>query len=270
MLQVDLEKFRTIAMDFYKVTNIKVVLYDEEERHLYSYPQTMCPFCQAVRSNPDLARQCLSCDKKGFDLCRKNGDMVIYQCHMGLTEAISPIRESGIIIGYLMIGQVLEQGHLSQALRRLDQTASLDTATLEQQLCSMPQMDRATLTSAVRLLSMCACYLWVHQIIQVKTNVLGYQLKSYIDAHLAEDLSVDTLCQVFYLSRSTLYQLSKEVFGQGISDYIRHRRIQQAAQFLHSGKWRICEVARMVGIPDANYFSRLFRREMGVSPKKYL
>lgn len=100
MLEVAIEELKKVAMDFYNVAKIKIVLYDAECRLLYSYPQKMEGFCAAIRTNDVLAKKCFECDKIGFEMCRKNNKPFIYKCYMNLSEAIAPITENGVITGY--------------------------------------------------------------------------------------------------------------------------------------------------------------------------
>jgi AraC-like DNA-binding protein len=51
--------------------------------------------------------------------------------------------------------------------------------------------------------------------------------------------------------------------------YLRRYRVRQAKAFLEQGDMLITEVALAVGFADSNYFARVFRREVGVSPRAY-
>jgi YesN/AraC family two-component response regulator len=57
--------------------------------------------------------------------------------------------------------------------------------------------------------------------------------------------------------------------GQTLTDYVNSRRVEQAASMLRSGTLQVQTVAQYCGIPDVNYFSKLFKRYTGVSPKEF-
>ena len=57
--------------------------------------------------------------------------------------------------------------------------------------------------------------------------------------------------------------------GQTLTDYVNSRRVEQAAAMLRSGTLQVQTVAQYCGIPDVNYFSKLFKRYTGVSPKEF-
>jgi two-component system response regulator YesN len=74
---------------------------------------------------------------------------------------------------------------------------------------------------------------------------------------------------MLYISKSKLYSISKNEFGMGISDYIRILRIEKAKKLLLNGEERIYDIAAKVGYEDSNYFTRAFKSETGMTPKKY-
>ena len=95
------------------------------------------------------------------------------------------------------------------------------------------------------------------------------RLSRFLERHLAEDLSGERICREFGISRTTLYKLSRELFGCGISDHISRLRIQAAASLLTGGDLTNAEICRRVGIRDYNYFFRIFRKQMGMTPREY-
>lgn len=94
-------------------------------------------------------------------------------------------------------------------------------------------------------------------------------IRHYIEQHLADALSADSIANHFALSRSTLYRLFQP-FG-GIDAFIRRRRLARAYQTLrtlssHSGDY-IYQVAQTWGFASESAFSHAFRREFLVTPR---
>ena len=82
------------------------------------------------------------------------------------------------------------------------------------------------------------------------------------------------LCQVmvadhFGLSTYSLSRLFKNHVGAGFSEYVNARRIRAAKSLLCEGDKSVAEIASLVGIANANYFSRLFKAETGLPPLKF-
>lgn len=90
-----------------------------------------------------------------------------------------------------------------------------------------------------------------------------------IDADLTGDLSLSSLAGTQNISSGYLSTLFKKEVGQTLTDYVNSRRVEQAAAMLRSGTLQVQTVAQYCGIPDVNYFSKLFKRYTGVSPKEF-
>lgn len=272
MLEVAMNELKKAAMDFYNITHTQIVLYDENRNHLYSYPESHCTFCAAVRSSPILDKKCIECDNSGFDICDKTRKPYIYKCHMNLSEAIAPIIENNIIIGYMMIGQILSTTAADDVIKQAQKTAekhNLDLNLLLSGLHEMKTVNNDFIYSLINMASMCACYLYCNKIIKDHSDVLTHQLCSYIENHLSDELSLKILCKELCLSRSKLYKLSLTAFGTGISDYILKRRLDEAKKLLTESNKPIYEISETVGYKDANYFVRIFKINEGITPGKY-
>lgn len=109
----------------------------------------------------------------------------------------------------------------------------------------------------------------------VKKHALGHysapvrKTLACIDADLAGDLSLSALADMQNISPGYLSTLFKKEVGQTLTDYVNSRRVEQAARMLRSGTLQVQTVAQYCGIPDVNYFSKLFKRYIGVTPKEF-
>ena len=272
MLEVMMSELKRATKDFYNMTGIKIVLWDEARRHLYSYPEDMCLFCKTVRASEELTHRCREFDNIGFDVCDRTRKPYIYRCHMGLAEAITPICEGEAIIGYMMMGQILCDGAeetVKTAMEAAIMEHGLDAEAFAKGLREFRSVSDELIRSALNVMSMCVCYLYSNRIIKSRSEDLTLALKTYVENHFAEPLSVPSLCAKMYISKSKLYQISMQAFGMGVSDFIRHRRIEEAKKLLSESKRSIAEIGAAVGFDDANYFTRQFKQQTGLTPKDY-
>ena len=272
MLDVMMPELIRATKDFYNIAGMKTVLYDADRRFLYSYPSSMCEFCKEIRKCPILTEKCFECDNHGFDACDKTMKPYVYKCHMGLSEIITPIVENRVIIGYMMMGQTLMEGDGDKVRELIDlaeKKYGVDKNALLSELDKIKLSSRDFLDSAIGVLSMCICYLYTNNIIVKRDGGLGAKLRKYIDLHIDGDLALETLCKMLYISKSKLYSVSKAEFGMGISDYIQEQRMKKAKKLLRETDNMISAIAASVGYADANYFTRAFKRETGMTPKKY-
>lgn len=96
-------------------------------------------------------------------------------------------------------------------------------------------------------------------------------LKTYIQNHLDEEISVEQLADAGTMSRRQLYRKLKSLTGFTPAQFIREIRLQHALQLLQQHKaGTISEIAYSVGFSTPGYFSRLFKERFGSSPGEYL
>lgn len=82
-------------------------------------------------------------------------------------------------------------------------------------------------------------------------------------------LSVDELAETMGYGRSVFYKKVKSLTGQTPADYIRTLRMDRAAELLREETITVAEVCYKVGISDPHYFTKIFKQQFGISPKKY-
>ena len=96
------------------------------------------------------------------------------------------------------------------------------------------------------------------------------RVRSLIEEHIAdENLSVDILCEQLNMSRSALLRKIKAVFGLSPIEVIRTIKLKKAAELIQDGRYRIGDVCYMVGIATPSYFSKLFFKQFGMTPKDF-
>ncbi|UFH57950.1 AraC family transcriptional regulator [Spirosoma sp. KNUC1025] len=91
----------------------------------------------------------------------------------------------------------------------------------------------------------------------------------YMQNNLSSSITLDNIAQSVNLSTSFFSRKFRQDTGYAPIEYFNHLRIQKACQLLHFSDLRINEVAYQLGIDDPFYFSRLFKKQMGVSPAEY-
>ncbi len=92
---------------------------------------------------------------------------------------------------------------------------------------------------------------------------------AYIDTDLTADLSLRTLAKAQQLSDGYLSTLFHKETGQTLTDFVNERRIQHAKKLLETTALQIQTVAQHCGILDIHYFTRLFKKYTGQTPRSY-
>ena len=83
------------------------------------------------------------------------------------------------------------------------------------------------------------------------------------------NLNIDIIAAQFGIGRTNFYRKVRELTGMSPNDYLRKGRMERAVELLGNPDLTISEVCAQVGIPDAQYFSRVFKAFYGVSPSVY-
>ena len=97
-----------------------------------------------------------------------------------------------------------------------------------------------------------------------------HKLRSAIEGQLDNaHLSIEEICQLMGMGRTTLYMKMAALTGMSINRYVRSLRLRKARELLSSSSMNISEVAYSVGFEDPKYFSRVFSEEFGVSPGNF-
>jgi two-component system response regulator YesN len=102
-----------------------------------------------------------------------------------------------------------------------------------------------------------------------KNSLIIQQCREYIKDHCQDEITLEALAHMFHFNASYFSTLFKSQTNISLTDYILQVRMEKAQQLLMETNEKISSIARKVGYKESTYFIRLFRREKGISPKKY-
>ncbi|MBR2339011.1 MAG: AraC family transcriptional regulator [Clostridia bacterium] len=91
----------------------------------------------------------------------------------------------------------------------------------------------------------------------------------YMEEHLCDSLSFSNICQFSAQSATNLKTIFKSVTGQGVMEYYRGLKIEQAKIMLREGCGNITQIADRLGYSSVHYFSRHFKQATGMTPREY-
>lgn len=105
----------------------------------------------------------------------------------------------------------------------------------------------------------------------IKNKNSHNQLKSlrYIHENLFTDLAVSVLAEIEGCSESSYRNKFNNIMGVSPLEYIIDRRIEAAKIHINNTDRSIVQIAKSVGYEDPYYFSRIFKKKVGISPDKY-
>lgn len=268
-LELEHEKLNKILMDFYTLTHIRIVIYDSNFVRIAAYPEKSCDFCTLIKQNPASKQLCRNNETVACKICSENNSLYIYKCHTGLIEAVAPIKMNGLILGYIMFGQLRHKKSNEDEILAYASQFVTDREALIAAFGKLKIRGDKQIEAVANIMQACTSYLWISELIKVEHNNIICILTDYIEQNICEDLSVDKLCSVLNISRVKLYDISHKYYGVSIAKYIRSKRVALAAKYLSENCCSVAEAAKHSGFDDYNYFSKIFRKETGITPTEY-
>ncbi|MNC36171.1 HTH-type transcriptional activator Btr [compost metagenome] len=93
--------------------------------------------------------------------------------------------------------------------------------------------------------------------------------QNYIFNHLYEDISLSRLAEIAGLNASYLSQLFKKETGLAVSDYIQRERIEEAKRLMELPGITLSDIAIRLHFNDQSYFTKVFKKYTGKTPRQY-
>ncbi len=263
------DKLLQIIKELYKVSGFRISIYSTDFCEIIAYPETKLEFCACVQKDKKALECCSRCDRSAFERVKTTGQTYLYTCRFGLIEAVCPIYHYGVLSGYLMMGQVRSaEGATSKQILE----SALDFASpheITPLVDKIPVLPRDMIDSYVNIMTICAEYITLSNIMQVFGHNLAELTKLYINAHFSEDISLDRLCETFNCSKTTLLTSYKKVYGVTVYKYLSDLRLDTARELLTDSRYSVGDIAARCGFADQCYFSKVFSKRFGMSPTAY-
>lgn len=262
-------RISALAGQFSAVSGLRCVLLDANGMQV-GVPREQAPFCAWIGASPQGSARCAGCIAAACRRVRteKRG-YLIFRCHAGLLEVVMPLLQDGVAPAYLLFGQTLAADdtetqwlNVLQKLDWMDQAAQLRVPFLllkrtgEAQLRAAAELLKAAVTGTAQG--------GAHGGVITDEQ----RLKSYIDAHYAEQLSLSGIAQALSMSKTKLCAVASRQ-RTTVRALLNTRRMEAAANLLRHSGMQIGEIAAQVGVRDCNYFTKLFKAQTGQTPRGY-
>lgn len=176
-----------------------------------------------------------------------------------LADPVRELKNHGIITNTLL-RKAAERGGVPPVY--LDRVSSDFARQIEQQSTA----DALTALMGTMLHSYCRL---VRKHSMKQYSPLVQKAVTCIDAELSGNLSLHNLANRLNVSGSYLSTVFKKETGQTITSYINYKRIRHAMHLLSSTNLQVQTISLHCGILDIHYFSKLFKKITGVTPKEY-
>ena len=95
------------------------------------------------------------------------------------------------------------------------------------------------------------------------------EIQNFICCHYAENISLNSLAEQFFLHPNYLSRLFKEKTGQNFIDYLTEVRMEKVKELLKNSDRKIVEICDLAGYDNPRYFSKVFKQYTGMTPSEY-
>lgn len=103
----------------------------------------------------------------------------------------------------------------------------------------------------------------------IRMNAVAENIRSYIEQHYMEDISLQTAAGAMNYSDAYFCKIFKQCFDKNFIVYLSEYRIGKAKEMLADVAINVKDISQKVGYRDSNYFAKVFKRVMGVTPTEY-
>ena len=108
-----------------------------------------------------------------------------------------------------------------------------------------------------------------HQQIGMKRPDLAAQVVRYIQEHYHEPVTRESIAQIFHYSVPYVSRQFRQETGISMIDYVIKERVNKAMEYLQKTDMTVQEASASVGYDDVSYFTRIFKKHTGMTPKQF-
>ena len=271
--QVNRDRIDEVFSAVYDAFNINLGFCNSRGDNLgYSTYRGRAPLCTYLRKDPFFNNRCVKSDERICAYCESTGQPCHCRCHVGFEEYFYPVFIGKTLLGFIVTGQFYSRENREEVTRNILEVVRPDAekeAEILRLLDQQPQFEKKKTKALFKLLDMAINDLLRDDVILIEDKRLSDQIDGYIQQNLAGELCTDAICDAFSISKAKLNRVANDFFGDSIQRHVRKRRIDQSIHLLENSEVPISEIAAEVGIPDYNYFTKVFRGAMGCAPKEW-
>lgn len=268
----EIDKLRDIIEQFYKLTGIPVTVYDSDFKNVIGISGALTSYCSVLWNNEMTGNKCRESDIDACHQCAAKKTSFTYTCHAGLTETIIPISFNDIIFGYLIFGQYADSEKKYSSLKTVIDASQKYNLSVDEMITNynkLVKLSHLQIEGATKLLEICTLKIYMDQLIRSESSNLFIDLVDYIHNNITENLTVNSICNHFFISKNRLYKIFHENSKTTFTSYVINLRIEISKKLLKDSEKTIEEIAEEVGFKDYNYFIQTFRKKEKMTPYRY-
>lgn len=259
---INTQKLDIAFCDFYGKNPVNVLQsLSEFMIHQNHYCQKVKSLClkNCLRQQRLVQKKSIVCDKPFWGVC-----------YAGVYEYVLPIVENNVYYGFISAtGYQLNEEFHHAPKSKLNVLSAGDRKTLNTVIPSESFLSTclAPLKHSFKLLTY--YYDQNEMRSQNKLDILYQTILCYLSENSLRPLTMSIIAQELHYSESYISHVFKQYKKQSIMQYLQELKIKKAKTFLTNTDKSILEISEMIGFQDSNYFSAVFKKIVGVSPRRF-
>ena len=269
LVNYDVQKINKLLLDFYNATGINMDLRKSDFSFVnnQSYWESKC-YCKEIQNTSKGKKACIYSDECLFNKSRESKQIEVLTCHAGLTDISVPILFNNEIIGYIIFGQIRTGSDFSKNKKYIT-SLGLNSQKMEKYYYEIASFDTEKIQSLSNIAEILVKHILLENILKPDFDENIQKAVYYINNNLEKELSIQDISKNVNTSKSVLYRRFHSCFNCTISEYIHKKRIERSIELLKNSDFSIEKIAQIVGYASGSYYSKMFKKEKGISPLKY-
>ncbi len=252
--------------------NVKITFFSLDlEELLVALHSASDDYCSLIQTNLQIRYRCLQQDRMICQQCKEQGQQLVYTCHGGLTEAVIPIELSGSLVCYALIGQFRTSASIPQSIAQPWLEHGFEFSVLEDAFLKRPLYDTTMLERMFDLFRVSLSLLIETNSLKLRQPDLIEKILMYIDDNIDKAIAIADVAKAVNRSPSSITHSLQAQIGLSFQKLLITKRLSNFERvILQDPTLQIQEAVRASGYEDPLYFSRLYKKYRGQSPRDFL
>ncbi|PWM74499.1 MAG: hypothetical protein DBX59_03680 [Bacillota bacterium] len=239
---------------------------------LVSYNSHTNGYCALIKSRPELHKICIEKQHGLIDRCNKGA--FYGPCWAGVEEYVFPVKHDGEVLSFISVsgyrGKYRFSRRKAEAVKERCDLKGEELDARYVRLKTQPADETLLKTLVSPLCDMFELlYLKTKKDPDDKNSLPLKKILTYINNNYAWNITLEEIARECHYSESYVRHVFKEKTDTTIGNYVTTLRVAKAKNMLKNTALSVSEIAADVGYSEPNYFTNVFRKATGVSPKQY-
>ncbi len=227
-------------------------------------------YCIYVKTCHNTQQHCIEKQREIIEKCSVDGSFCGI-CYAGVKEYIYPIKKREKTLGFICVSSYKCENY-KEYINSISKKYSMpkkDLLAAYNSLKSNMPPKKYVDTLLIPLCNMLElAYIKTENDGNIDENIVDKTIR-FLKQYHTQNISLSDICKAFSCSHSNISHQFKSQTGKSIKGYLTELRLNDAKSLLLHSKLTITEIAFSVGFTDSNYFSNVFKKNIGISPCAY-